>query len=106
MIIIGERINSSPEPIAQAISSNDASFIQNEAIAQDKAGANYIDINAGSFVGEQAKHLRWLIEVVQEVTDHPLCINSPDPEVIIKSVLPMVKTATMINSITLEPYRL
>ena len=105
MIIIGERINSSRKPIAQAIVSHNTGLIQNEAKAQAKAGANYIDVNAGSFVGEEAKHLKWLVEVVQDVTDHPLCIDSPDPEVI-KSVLPMVKTAPMINSITLEPYRL
>jgi 5-methyltetrahydrofolate corrinoid/iron sulfur protein methyltransferase len=105
MLIIGERINSSRKQIANAISSNDAGFIQNEAKAQAKAGAAYIDLNAGSFIGEEAKHLKWLIEVVQECIDHPLCIDSPDPEVI-KEVLPMVKTAPMINSITLEPHRL
>jgi cobalamin-dependent methionine synthase I len=105
MLIIGERINSSRKQIAQAISSHNADLIQNEAKAQAKAGANYIDVNAGSFIGEEGKHLRWLIEAVQEVTDLPLCIDSPDPEVI-KSVLPMVKSAPMINSITLEPCRL
>lgn len=105
MIIIGERINSSREQIAQAILSNDAGFIQKEAKDQVEAGANYIDVNAGSFVGEEAKRLMWLIEVVQDVIDHPLCIDSPDPEVI-RSVRPMVKITPMINSITLEPYRL
>lgn len=105
MIIIGERINSSRKSISQALTSHDAEFIQNEAKAQIEAGARYLDVNAGSFVGEEERYLRWLIEVVQEVTDHPLCIDSPDPEVI-KSVLPLAKTAPMINSITLEPHRL
>lgn len=105
MLIIGERINSSRNQIAQAILSHNSSFIQNEAKAQTDAGVTYIDVNAGSFIGEEVKHLKWLIEVVQEVTDHPLCIDSPDPEVI-KEVLPMVKTAPMINSITLEADRL
>ena len=105
MLIIGERINASRKQIAQAISSNNAAFIQNEAKAQASAGADYIDVNAGSFVGEEAERLKWLIEVVQEVTDLPLCIDSPDPEVI-KAVLPLVKNIPMINSITLEPSRL
>jgi 5-methyltetrahydrofolate--homocysteine methyltransferase len=105
MLIIGERINSSRKQIAQAILSHNSGFIQNEAKAQTDAGATYIDLNAGSFIGEEAKYLKWLIEVVQEVTDHPLCIDSPDPKVI-KAVLPMIKTAPMINSITLEPDRL
>ena len=49
MIIIGERINSSREQIAQAILSNYAGFIQKEAKDQVEAGANYIDVNAGSY---------------------------------------------------------
>jgi cobalamin-dependent methionine synthase I len=105
MLVIGERINSSRKRIAEAIASRNAGFIQNEATVQVEAEADYLDVNAGSFIGEEARHLRWLIETVQEVTDQPLCIDSPDPEVI-KSVLPMVKTAPMINSITLEPHRL
>ena len=106
MLIIGERINSSRKSIKNAISSRDVGFIQSEAKAQVDAGADYLDVNAGSFIGEEAKHLRWLIEVVQEPTDCPICIDSPDPAVI-KSVLPLVKTGVpMINSITLEPARL
>lgn len=105
MIIIGERINSSRKHIAQAILSHDVDLIQREAKLQAKAGATYLDVNAGGFVGEEAKHLMWLIEVIQKITDLPLCIDSPGPEVI-KSVLPMVKNASMVNSITLEPLRL
>ena len=105
MIIIGERINSSRKRITEAITARDADFIRNEARAQVNAGAHYIDVNAGSFLGEETKHLTWLIEVVQGITDQPLCIDSPDPEVI-ESVLPLVKTVPMINSIDLEPRRL
>lgn len=105
MLIIGERINSSRKQIARAISSHNAGFIQNEAIDQVKAGANYLDVNAGRYIGEEEKHLRWLVEVIQEATDCPLCIDSPDPAVI-KSVLRLVKIVPMINSITLEPDRL
>lgn len=105
MIIIAERINASRKHIAQAIATRNAGFIQSEAKAQAQAGAHYIDVNAGTFVGEEAKHLAWVIETVQEVTDLPLCIDSPDPAVI-KAVLPLVRSKPMINSITLEPGRL
>jgi 5-methyltetrahydrofolate--homocysteine methyltransferase len=105
MLIIGERINASRKPIAEAISSRHISFIQNEAKIQATAGADYLDINAGTFVGEEAKHLRWIVETVQEVVDLPLCIDSPDPSVI-KTILPLVKKRPMINSITLESFRL
>ena len=105
MLIIGERINASRKSIAEAISSRNISFIQNEAQVQVMAGADYIDVNAGTFVGEEAKHLKWIIETVQEVIDLPLCIDSPDPSVI-KAMIPLAKKTPMINSITLEPSRL
>lgn len=105
MIIIAERINTSRKNIAKAILSLDSDFIQNEARAQDVAGADYIDVNAGSFMGKEAEKLKWVIDAVQEVTDKPLCIDSPDPKVI-SAVVPFVKKTPMINSITLERERL
>jgi len=105
VIIIAERINASRKSISQAISAEDVVFIQNEAKKQDQAGADYIDVNAGTFVGEEAEKLRWVIEVVQAVTEKPLCVDSPDPAVI-KAMIPLVKKTPMINSITLEPERL
>jgi 5-methyltetrahydrofolate corrinoid/iron sulfur protein methyltransferase len=105
MLIIGERINASRKQIAQAISTGDCAFIQGEAIAQAEAGAHYIDVNAGTFVGEEADKLKWIVEAVQEVTDLPLSIDSPDAEVI-KAVMPLLKKTPLINSITLEPLRI
>jgi len=105
MLIIAERINASRKLIAQAISSKNLAVIQAEAKAQDKAGADFIDVNAGTFGGEEIEKLKWLIESVQEVTEKPLCIDSPNPGVI-RAVIPIVKASPMINSITLEPDRL
>jgi 5-methyltetrahydrofolate--homocysteine methyltransferase len=105
MLIIGERINASRKSIAEAISSRDAAFIQKEAKDQALAGADYLDVNAGTFLGEEAERLRWVIDAVQAVTDIPLSLDSPDPSVI-KAVIPLIKKTPMINSITLEPRRL
>lgn len=105
MLIVAERINSSRKSIARAIEDRDAAFIQQEARNQREAGADYIDVNAGSFVGEEEDRLKWLIDAVQEAVDAPLCIDSPDPKVI-GAVLPRVDKPPMINSITLEPVRL
>lgn len=102
MLIIAERINASRKYIAEAISSQNAAFIQSEAKAQDQAGADFIDVNAGTFVGKESEKLQWIVETVQAVTEKPLCIDSPDPAVI-KAMLPLAKKNPMINSITLEP---
>jgi cobalamin-dependent methionine synthase I len=105
MLIIAERINASRKQIAQAISAGDRIFIQGEAVAQTQTGANYIDVNAGTFVGEEAEKLAWIVEAVQEVTDLPLSIDSPDPGVI-RAMIPLLKKTPLINSITLEPSRI
>lgn len=105
MLIIAERINSSRKQIAQAIIARDRSFIQAEAKAQTLAGANYIDVNAGTFVGEEAEKLKWIVESVQEVTELPLCIDSPDPAVI-RRMMPLARKTPIINSITLEASRI
>jgi len=105
MLIVGERINSSRKRIAQAIEARDIEYIQNEVRIQSEAGAHYIDVNAGAFAGDESDYLRWMVEAVQEITDLPLSIDSPDPAVIEK-VLPVVNKPPMINSVTLEPTRL
>ena len=105
MLIIAERINASRKGIAAAIAAADRSFIQGEAKAQAEAGADYIDVNAGTFVGEEIEKLRWIVEAVQEVTDLPLSIDSPDPAVI-AAMMPLMKKTPLINSITLEPSRI
>ena len=105
MLIIGERINSSRKGIYQAIHDGEKLFIKAEAIAQDNAGADYIDVNAGAFVEKEFEKLKWLVETVQDATEAPLCIDSADPGVI-RGILPLAKKPPMINSISLEPDRL
>ena len=105
MLIIGERLNSSRKEIFKAISDCNKPFIEAEVVAQDESGADYIDVNAGAFVGEESEKLRWVVETVQKVTEKPICIDSADPEVI-RAVLPLVKKSPMINSISLDSNRL
>ena len=71
---------------------------------QYEAGANYIDVNAGVFVGQESEYLKWLVEVVQSIVDGPCCIDSPDP-IAIETALAVHKGTAMINSISLEKDR-
>jgi len=82
MLIVGELINASRKPIAEAIKNQDAEAIKQIAKDQYEAGADYIDVNAGIFVGQEGDYMEWLIKNVQEVVDAPCCIDSPDPKVI------------------------
>lgn len=104
MIINGELINASRKEIGPAIETQDAQFIQNVAADQAKAGADYIDVNAGVFVDREARYMKWLVETVQSAVDKPCSIDSPDPKVI-ETVLAVHKGTPMINSISLEKTR-
>ncbi len=104
MIIVGELINASRKTMGEAIEARDKKAIQKIAKDQAEAGADYIDVNAGIFVNEEAEYMKWLVTSVQEVVDAPCCIDSPDPEVI-EAGLSVHKGVAMINSISLEKDR-
>ncbi len=105
MLIVAERINASRKAIRAALENLDAAFIQAEARNQAAAGANYIDVNGGTFPGREPELLSWLVDVVQEVTDLPLCLDSPDPAALTVALPKVKKAQPMINSISLESGR-
>jgi len=104
MIIIGELINASRKAIKAAIEAQDAAAIQQVAKDQAEAGADYIDVNAGVFVGKEPEYLKWLVETVQAAVDKPCAIDSPDPAAV-EAALAVHKGTPMINSISLEKER-
>ncbi len=104
MFIVGELINSSRKKIGEAIKAQDADYIKQVARDQHENGADYIDINAGIFVGDEDKYMAWLMDQVQTEIDAPCCIDSPDPKVV-ESAMAKHKGIPMINSISLEKER-
>jgi 5-methyltetrahydrofolate--homocysteine methyltransferase len=105
MRIIGEKINGTRKAVAKAIVERDAAFIQNLAKKQVEAGAHWLDINAGTPSDREADDLSWLIQLVQSVTDVPLCLDSANPEAL-RAVVKEVKKPPIINSISGEAARL
>ena len=104
MLIVGERINATRKRIGEAVQNGDAEHIKAEAVNQVEAGSNYIDVNGG-IPGKEIDLLPWLVDLVQEVVDVPVCLDSADPEAI-KAALPHCNQPPMINSITFEEDRL
>jgi len=104
MIIIGELINASRKAIGAAIEAQNGETIRKVAKDQFEAGANYIDVNAGIFMGKEPEYLKWLVQNVQEAVDAPCAIDSPDPAAI-EAALAFHKGVPMINSISLEKER-
>jgi len=104
VLIVGELINASRKAVGAAIETGNPVDIEQLAVRQSAAGADYIDVNAGMFVGREAEYLQWLVSVVQAVVDAPCCIDSPDPAAI-ERALHVHRGTAMINSISLEKAR-
>jgi 5-methyltetrahydrofolate--homocysteine methyltransferase len=105
MIIVGEKINTSRKSIKEAVEKRDAAFIVQVAREQAEAGANYIDVNAGTFVDQEIECLCWLVETVQKELGLPLCLDSPNPKAL-SEAMKFHKGEPMINSISMEEDRL
>ncbi len=101
LIIIGEKINGTIPSVKKAIEEKDEGFIRNLAVKQSEAGAGYIDVCAGTSPSLEVETLKWLMDIVQDATDTPLCIDSPNPRAI-EQVFRYAERPGMINSVSLE----
>ena len=101
MIVIGEKINGTIPSVKKAIEAKDEEFIRNLAIKQVDAGADYIDVCASTAPEFEVETLKWLIDIVQDAVDKPICIDSPNAR-IIEAVFKYAKKPGIINSVSEE----
>lgn len=105
MLIVGELINTSRKTVKEAVIARDAVFVAELAKKQVAAGATYLDVNCGTMLEDERNSMEWLVDVISQAVDAPLCIDSPDPSVL-DAGLALCKTGQpMINSTTLETTR-
>jgi 5-methyltetrahydrofolate--homocysteine methyltransferase len=109
-VIIGERINpTGRKKLAAEMQAGDFSRVVSDALAQVEAGAHILDINAGVPSAEPHKIEPELmvraVEIVQSVTDVPLCIDSSVVPALIAG-LKAAKGRPIVNSVTGEEDRL
>ena len=101
MIIIGEKLNGSIPSVAKAISEKDADLIRERARMQAEAGATFLDVCASVEEDVEVETLKWMIDLVQEVTDTPICVDSPSAKSCVEAI-PFCKRPGLINSVSLE----
>ena len=101
MIIIGEKINGSIPAVAAAIAARDAEFIKARAIAQEEAGATFIDCCASVPEAEELETLKWMIDCIQEATDLPIAVDSPSADILAEA-WKFCKRPGLINSVSGE----
>jgi len=105
MLIVGEKINTTLKGVDGIIAGRNASALQDLAKKQIEAGADMVDVNVGTRVKTESEDMQWAIRTIQEVIDKPLCIDSPNPEVL-EAGLKVHKGKPLINSTTAEKERL
>ncbi|MBI2251172.1 MAG: dihydropteroate synthase [Armatimonadetes bacterium] len=105
MIIIGERINGMFKAVSRAIKEKDKKVIQDLALKQIEAGAQFLDVNVGPAAANSMEAIEWLVKTIQEAGNFHLSLDSTKPEVI-EAGLKLCKAKPMINSTTAQKEKL
>jgi 5-methyltetrahydrofolate corrinoid/iron sulfur protein methyltransferase len=105
MLRIGENLNVMVKRIGAAMRDRDPKPIQELALAEAKAGVDYIDINLGPARKGGGELMEWIVRVVQEVVDTPLYLDTINTEAIEAGlkVYENRKGKAVINSIMARP---
>jgi 5-methyltetrahydrofolate corrinoid/iron sulfur protein methyltransferase len=105
MLRIGENLNVMVKKIGAAMKDRDPKPIQELALAEAKAGVDFIDINLGPARKGGGELMEWIVKVVQEVVDTPLYLDTINTEAIEAGlkVYKNKKGKAVINSIMARP---
>jgi len=98
MIFIGERINTGFKDIKAAVNDKNPAPLQKWARRQTEAGATYLDVNLGAVSSDPAD-MCWMIEVVQEAVETPVCIDTNKPKILAEAIK-AARPGALINSTT------
>ena len=105
MFIIGEKINGTRKEVSTAIGNRDSRFIKNLAREQIDAGADCLDLNAGTHPSREPADMAWLVTTVQaEIPDVKLCLDSANPQALLAGI-EIARRLPMINSLSGEQNR-
>ncbi len=104
--IIGERINPTGRRIFQEqLRAGDLSAIERDVKAQVEGGADVLDVNMGVPLTDEPELLAKAIQMVQGLTDLPICIDSSVVEAL-EAGLSVYQGRALVNSGTAEDERL
>jgi len=105
-VVIGERINPTGRKLlAEEMKNGNLERVASDAMAQIEAGAQMLDVNAGIPLADEPQILADSIELIQSLTDTPLCIDSSIIDAL-EAGLKVYKGKALLNSVTGEEERL
>jgi 5-methyltetrahydrofolate--homocysteine methyltransferase len=100
--IIGERINpTGRKGLARKLTEGEIEVVQAEALQQVEEGADIIDVNVGAAGVEQVEVLPRAVQLVQEVYDGPVAIDTPDHDAL-EEALKIYEGKALVNSVNGE----
>lgn len=103
MIIIGEKINGAIPAVKQAIADRNDEIIRERVRKQVAAGADFLDCAASTDTDVEYEAMCWLIDVISSETETPICIDSPDAELLARILKEgRIKKPGMVNSVSME----
>lgn len=103
MIIIGEKINGAIPSIQKAIAEHDRKLIAERTRQQAEAGAHFLDCAPSTAPEIEYETMCWLIDIMQEAAQLPLCIDSPDAKLLARILEEgRVTKEGMVNSVNEE----
>lgn len=103
MIIIGEKINGAIPAVAAAIAERNDEVIRDRARKQTAAGADFIDCAASTETSLEYDAMCWLIDIIQQETETPICIDSPDARLLARILSEgRILRPGMVNSVNEE----
>ncbi len=103
MIIIGEKINGAIPLVGQAIRARDEQLIRERTLAQAQAGADFLDCAPSTETELEYDAMLWLIDLMQQTTDVPLCIDSPNADLLARVLREgRLNKPGMVNSVSGE----
>ena len=101
-VLIGERINpTGRKRLAAELVAGNVEIVKDEALAQIVAGADVIDVNVGAAGVDQVALLPRAVEMVQEVVEVPISIDTPDPAAL-AAALKVYQGKPLVNSVNGE----
>jgi 5-methyltetrahydrofolate--homocysteine methyltransferase len=101
-VMIGERINpTGRSALVAEMLAGDFSRVEADALAQVAAGAQMLDVNAGIPLADEPALLTRAVQLVQQVTDVPLSIDSSIVDAL-EAAVAAYEGKPLINSVTGE----
>ena len=98
-VIIGERINpTGKKKLKAALKENNIQYLIDEALSQEQAGADILDVNVGLPDINENELMLQAVKSIQAITALPLQIDSSDPNVI-ENALRNYNGKALINSV-------